>query len=238
MKRPTHALRRLSAFTVPPMFAPTVAPMVALTLALGTACQPRSVTPQPPSAEGVELVVDPRPRVDHINLQTAPAPGNWDGRPGSDGIEARVYLFQTDRDEPVELERGVLEFLLYEGRVEPSQLSKAKPSHLWRYPTSGLAAQRVKTLVGTGYLFRLDWSDQRPSGDVVTLSARLPGTGPTPLYAMPVAFVLEKPAPASQGAKPASPSSPASQNAAPAARDAGPTAPPGVGLKTPGPASR
>lgn len=171
---------------------------MAAVLACVVGCQssPRDTGDDGPNKAGADVpqgtnfgtppVVAPQPKVDHINLQTAPTALNWDGKPGADGIEARVFLFQVKQPKPVALERGTLELLVYEGRVEPNNLSTTKPEYVWRYPMQRLVAHRGKTAVGVGYLFRLDWTGVAPRSEIVTVSARIPNPDGNSLYAMPI----------------------------------------------------
>lgn len=135
-----------------------------------------SISATPPPAVG---------QVDSILVQTLPAAVNWDGQPGPDGLEARVYLFQYDRKLPVAA-KGTLEFTVYEGILRAEGIAEAKPFYSWRFDGETLKEHLTRSAVGWGYTVRLGWGAAAPAASAVTLLSRyLPPEG-RPIVARPI----------------------------------------------------
>ncbi len=140
------------------------------------------VTPPPP--------VD---RVDALELWASPpAAVNWDDSPGPDGVQVRLYLFQTVRPQPV-LVNGTIEFRLYAGRVNRGGDPGAEPLKVWTFASDDLAVRRFRSLVGWGYATRLGWGGERPEASVVSVQAIYrPPEGPA-VAGAPAAIAMPAP---------------------------------------------
>ncbi len=115
----------------------------------------------------------PRPvaRIDAIELRAMPTAVNWDDDPGPDGLRAEVYCYRVDQPEPMPIE-GVLEFVLYEGRLRRSELAAAEPILIWRFTDRELSQMLVRRMGLWGYAVQLGWGDRVPQSASVTLVAR------------------------------------------------------------------
>jgi hypothetical protein len=131
-------------------------------------------------------------QVDQITLLALPTALNWDGRPGPDGVQTVVHLFQQAAPQPV-LINGTLEFLLYEGRVSRDELSAAKPFHVWPFTAAQLEPYVGRSKVGWGYALRLPWGPTMPRSSSVTLAARYtpPGAGAPTVYSAPTTIAMK-----------------------------------------------
>ena len=122
---------------------------------------------------------------DALHVQSSHTPINWDGRPGPDGLMVLVLLFQHSRDLPVPV-RGTIEFALYHGVVDTTDIAKSRPAHSWAFRGQQLEACLTRTVWGWGYAMRLGWGSTVPTTSSVTLRAKhIPETGP-PLLSDPI----------------------------------------------------
>jgi len=155
------------------------------------ACQtaPRAEPParQAPSAPAVQ---GPSPTIDKLELQALPTVVNLDDKPGADGVQVKLYLWRIEEPLAVALERGTVEFLLYEGRVPRAKLHATEPARTWAYSAGQLRRFAGRSLVGSAYALALTWGDQPPRSSTVTLSARLLRPDATPLYADPLNLAM------------------------------------------------
>jgi hypothetical protein len=156
-------------------------------------------SPGPEVAEPVADVVpaafhsqpaSPSPAVEALQLQSLPTVVNLDDRPGADGVQMRLYMFHPREPMAVALERGTVEFLLYEGRVRRAQLETSEPHHAWSFSAEQLRRFAAPSLIGVGYQLALGWGDNAPRTGIVTLSARLLRPGQRPLYAEPLSLAM------------------------------------------------
>jgi hypothetical protein len=148
----------------------------------------RNGNQDPASQIGVAYVA-PSPRVDTLELESFPSAVNLDSIPGPDGVHLRLRMYDlANRSKPrtVILNRGHIEFILFEGKVLGADLGTAEPTHVWRYSASALARYRQRVLVGSQYELRLNWRDNPPLTKSITLVARMVRPGRSPLYARPV----------------------------------------------------
>ena len=133
---------------------------VSVTALLLTGCPPQGdVMPSP-----VALVAG-------MEMEVNPQPADWDGRPGPDGIEVRVRLYRSDPVRAVPVS-GTLEFLLFEGVLRAEQIAQAKPLRTWSYVGEPLHRHASRDIVGWSYMLRLDWGDDVPQADALTLISR------------------------------------------------------------------
>lgn len=142
---------------------------------------PKNVPPQPVA------------EVDAIELY-APFPPilNWDNSPGPDGVQviANFYRVGPTRTEAIAVS-GVLEFLLFEGKVDPQDLSSAKPFHIWTYQPHELPQFLTRGSLGLwGYRMRLGWGNHIPRSERVTLTVRYTAPGRQVIYAKPITITM------------------------------------------------
>lgn len=126
-----------------------------------------------------------------VDLQALPAAVNFDARPGPDGLEVMVYLYEQQRPQPAEA-NGIIEFLMYDGKIPQDKLMTAGPMQAWSFGPAQLVGARSKGLAGTGYAFQLSWK-QVPAGNRVTVLARYTPIAGEPIYSAPVAISVERP---------------------------------------------
>lgn len=129
--------------------------------------------------------------VDVIGLRmTPPAPVNWDGRPGPDGLQVQVNFFRRDEDLSVTV-KGSLELALYEGRIEVEHLGAARPVRTWRFDSVELSTYCGKSAFGWGYAMRLPWGSQPPPGPNATLGSRYISPGGRVVSGRPIIVPLK-----------------------------------------------
>ncbi len=145
---------------------------------------PSTANPKKAETIGVSSTA-PVPRVDAVILRALPAAVNLDDKPGPDGINVSVNLFRTDKPLAVKLQAGVIELLMYDGKISATELARAEPVKVWRYPAGLFSRAGSDAAVGYTYRVALAWGKNTPSKNTVTISARLLRPGRSPLYAMP-----------------------------------------------------
>ena len=140
-----------------------------------------------PGATGIEVVA-PQPRIDLVSLMlTPPVALNWDDDPTPDGVRIRTYFFQTSpQTRAVALQRGAVEYILWDGNVPDEDLHATDPALVWPHTAGSLRTFHGQTQVGVGYVVPLEWEDAGPQSRLVTISARLLRPDDAPLYARPV----------------------------------------------------
>jgi len=154
---------------------------VVLAAAAGCSMDTRGMTSGPPrSVENVDAVT---------LWATPPSPLNWDDVPGPDGVQVRVFLFQTDQPLAV-LVRGDLEFMMYAGRVPQAGLTSAQPLRTWTFTSQDLATRQIRDIVGWGYMVRLGWGQKMPAAAAITVTARYQPLGGDPVYAAPISIQM------------------------------------------------
>ena len=123
-----------------------------------------------------------RGEVGEVHLFGVPVALNLDSRPGPDGIGVRIYLTAGGRAQGIEMKRGRLEVLMFEGALTDEALASATPRKVWSYTPSQLAPAVGTSALGTGYQLALNWGADRPRNGAVTVIARyLPPNG-APLF--------------------------------------------------------
>lgn len=112
--------------------------------------------------------------VDAMELHTPMVAADWDGKPGADGLGARVLMYHKTADGGVRTVRvsGTVELLMFAGRLGPEQISSAKPLRTWTFEGDDLDACITKSLGLTMYSFRLPFGDLTPPKGGITLVAR------------------------------------------------------------------
>lgn len=133
--------------------------------------------PQPPTPTKPRDLPAPRGlAADRLLLAVGDTPLDTDGDGYADTFEATVYLFSGRADLPFHAE-GTFQFILVGAGGQ--QLAT------WVLPPERASTSRMKTIVGEGYLFRLDLNDaggDRLDGARATLIAAFissePGASP------------------------------------------------------------
>ena len=120
-----------------------------------------------------------------MTLQSAPTAVNWDSMPGPDGLQLRLFLFSQGKSEAVPLERGSIDFLIYEGRVGDTEIAKSTPFHHWSFTAKELSAVGGKGMVGWSYEPQLGWGKHVPKTRTITLVVRVRQPGAPVLYSTP-----------------------------------------------------
>lgn len=140
-----------------------------MAMLLGGCVQP------PPPDKLTATPPEPIAGVDHMIVEiTPPMPINMDDVPGPDGLQARVYFFQNGRNLPVTVS-GNLEMSLYEevaAASNSSQLTAREPMRTWTFNASELNQRLIRTIIGYGYMVRLNWGSQPPIASKITLVGR------------------------------------------------------------------
>lgn len=113
-------------------------------------------------------------RVDRLDLWVAPAALDLDGQGGPDGVNMRLYLYEPGvSSQPGLASAGQFEFLLYEGRLDPSD-APGLPGNRWQYTAGELRGFFMPDKYGLGcYQATLSWPPGKsPASSTVTLVAR------------------------------------------------------------------
>jgi len=139
-----------------------------------------------PDVSATAPLIAPTPRVDKIELASRPAVVNLDDKPGPDGVSITLRLYNLEQPLAFALQTGVIEFVLYEGNIKDAEVADAEPFHVWRFSANQINNSGRKVLVGWQYALSLDWLGKPPTSSAVTLVARIPRPGGTPIYAHPV----------------------------------------------------
>ncbi|MEX2216762.1 MAG: hypothetical protein WD768_21790 [Phycisphaeraceae bacterium] len=146
----------------------------------GNSAQPGPLKPVEPIAA---VIIAPSPQVDHIELEASPSAVNLDSEPGPDGVMLKVRLYTLKQPLAFMLERGEIEFLLFEGNVKEHELSTTPPLNTWRIGAAQMRPFAGKVAVGTQYVLTLTWLERAPSTSTITVVARLLRPSAPPLYA-------------------------------------------------------
>ncbi len=149
-----------------------LAPFVALTIGvvlLATGCASSGPKPARPLAPARPV---PGSEINEINLVAMPMALSFSGKPGSNGIAVKIYLVGPDHPKPQPVRDGTIEVMMYEGAVDIPVPPGTPSRHQWSFPASELPAYAFTTSIGTGYSFALDWGQDRPRTDRITVIAR------------------------------------------------------------------
>ena len=152
------------------------------------AASPSAAVPAKPAPKSD--IPAPSPAIDKVNIQSLVTVVNLDDKPGPDGVQVKLYLFHRDDPTPITLDRGLVEFVIYDGHVPPSDLAAAKPLHVWPFTADQLRRYAAKTAFGPAYAMSLNWGDDHPRASTVTLTARILHPTARPLYAPPINLAM------------------------------------------------
>lgn len=88
----------------------------------------------------------------------------------SQGIPAKVMLFA---DGKTVLGDGILELVMYEGKIDVDQIASRQPLRTWTFSPQDLAERTFRSRYGLWYYqMFLAWEEERPRTAMVTLVAR------------------------------------------------------------------
>ena len=132
---------------------------------------------------------EPVASVDRITILSLPAAINLDNVPGADGLRVKVYLFQLAQPKPV-IAAGTLEFLLYENKINRSDLHTKRPLKVWSFPAEKLRMYLVPSMVGWCYAMELRWGVEAPKADSISLAARYDSPNGRTIYSTPVVIAM------------------------------------------------
>ena len=139
---------------------------------------------------------NPKPvaHVDRVDLHYKTGSQHWDNVPGPDGLLVRVMFFQITSRSRKEVHAvtvsGEVEFVLYEGKVDESELFDKEAFYIWRFPPDSLPEHRLRTMGLWGYGFSLAWGKRIPQSRFITLIARYTPPGGQSVYSAPVLISL------------------------------------------------
>jgi hypothetical protein len=112
---------------------------------------------------------------------------NWDDEPGPDGVFVRVYCYQYHQPKTVTI-NGVLEFMVFEGRLTTSTIDNAQALKVWKFTADELPACAVRSTVGWGYAMQLGWDKDVPKTRRITLVARFISPTGAETFSVPVSI--------------------------------------------------
>jgi hypothetical protein len=129
--------------------------------------------------------------VDVVDLFVSPAPLDFDGQLGSDGLVARVLFFQWRQSQAVPAQQGRLVLVLFAGSVGPAKLSEGVVLAQWPFEPAALRQLARPSAVGPVYNLALPWRDgRRPPVSLVTLAARYEPAQGQPIWSRPATLSL------------------------------------------------
>ena len=113
--------------------------------------------------------------ISEVHLFGVPVALNLDGAPGPDGIGVRIYASGPTVARGVEIRKGVLEVLMFDGSVDGGSVRGVTARKVWTLDAKDLKPLAAETSLGVGYQLALRWEGNRPRGNVVTVTARYRG---------------------------------------------------------------
>ena len=137
------------------------------------------------SAQGPPLVA--------IEVYAVPVALNWDSDPQPDGVELEVYFFASKLPLAQPVNRGILDIVAYDGRPDKQPLAARPPLHRWRLTPAILTGRAHRGMVGVGYGLALDWGNDVPQQDYVTITVEYRSSpDAAPIRAAPVSIPVER----------------------------------------------
>ena len=136
---------------------------------------------------------EPEEQADAIELwANPPVAVNWNDDPGPDGVRVSVFLYQYRGNRVTSvLIKGTLEFLMYDGRLDDTELAHAMPMQTWTYTEQELATREVRGPPGWGYATQLAWTHVPKSSRVTLVVGYRSPKGET-LYSRPLVIGVPK----------------------------------------------
>lgn len=127
---------------------------------------------------------------DDMIVQTPPHAASWDGDATPDGLDVQLYFFVYRAQPPVTVQ-GRVEFLLYEGILQPADLPKQPPAYTWVFTGDLLRSRQARSTVGWGYAMQLGWGKNPPQTSSVTLLVKYtPNQGAPIIFSKPITIAV------------------------------------------------
>lgn len=142
-----------------------------------------------PPGKVSRMMPPPVADIDRLGVHVGATAVSWDDKPGPDGVFVRVYCYQLHQPKTVTV-KGVLEFLLYEGKLSAGTIDKAKPFQVWKFTGKELPAHAVRSMVGWGYAMQLAWDEKVPKTGRITLIARYISATGVKIFSAPVSISM------------------------------------------------
>ena len=124
--------------------------------------------------------------VDSIRLFTSPSVLNLDNKPGVDGFTAKIYALDQDMPKPIKVNKGEIEFLLYESTID------GDPLQIWKFNSKKLKKHMLTTQIGVVYDFRLLWDPANAPKRKAAILAQYRSVDGKLIKAVPVVLPITK----------------------------------------------
>ena len=124
--------------------------------------------------------------VDSIRLFTSPSVLNLDNKPGVDGFTAKIYALDQDMPKPIKVNKGEIEFLLYESTID------GDPLQIWKFDSKKLKKHMLTTQIGVVYDFRLLWAPANVPKRKAAILAQYRSVDGKLIKAVPVVLPITK----------------------------------------------
>lgn len=126
--------------------------------------------------------------IDEMHLFGSPVALRLHGSKVPNGLAVSVYANNSRVARGLAINEGTLEVLMFDSVLKPGDAAKQTPLHVWSFAARDLAKLEAKTSLGTGYRLVLEWGEDKPRSNSVTLVARYQTKGGTPVYSTPNAI--------------------------------------------------
>ena len=128
--------------------------------------------------------------IDSLHLFSVPVALDLDGAPGADGFGATIYASAAATAKGLPITSGKIEMLMFDGAMTAEAGTNAAPKKVWSFTSAELRNHLVKTALGVGYRFTLNWGDTPPLQNRITVVARfLPSPG-RPVQSSPTTIAV------------------------------------------------
>lgn len=99
---------------------------------------------------------------------------NLDASPGVDGFGVMVYAVTRAHPKPQPIRSGSLQVLMYDGIVSADAVAAEQrmPRRVWTFTSAELKALQTGSAIGTGYKLTLDWGEDAPASEGISIIAR------------------------------------------------------------------
>ena len=128
--------------------------------------------------------------IDSLHLFSVPVALDLDGAPGPDGFGATIYASAAATAKGVLINAGKIEILMFDGVVAAEANTNAALKRVWSFSSAELSGHLVKTSLGTGYRFLLNWGDTRPLQNRITIQARYQSPRGRPIASSPTTIAV------------------------------------------------
>lgn len=156
--------------------------VVAAALAAVAGCEP--------PGQVSRMMPPPVADIDQLDLHLLSVSAvNWDDQPGPDGVRLRLFCWEYHQSLPV-MVKGTMEVMVFEGRLSPATVDKAKPFHVWKLTTEDLSTFAGRSTVGWCYVMQLAWDKNVPKTRKITLLARYISATGVQTFSAPVSIPM------------------------------------------------